>query len=138
MKRFLLISVLVLVGMCIVPIHSWADDRAIALRAKTESKEPRSLFPVSAWIDCPTVYVSFIENPDEATVVITNVESGVSFIENPDEATVVITNVESGESVTESYVTPETVAIPLELSAGSCEIEIYYDDKVFVGEFELE
>ena len=118
MKRFLLISVLVLVGMCIVPIHSWADDRAIALRAKTESKEPRSLFPVSAWIDCRTVYVSFIENPDEATVVITNVESG--------------------ESVTESYVTPETVAIPLELSAGSCEIEIYYDDKVFVGEFELE
>ena len=30
-----------------------------------------------------------------------------------------------------------TVAIPLELSAGSCEIEIYYDDKAFVGEFEL-
>ena len=118
MKRFLLISVLVLVGMYIVPIHSWADDRAIALRAKTENRDIRSLLPVSAWIDCPTVYVSFIENPDEATVVITNVESG--------------------ESVTESYVTPETVAIPLELSAGSCEIEIYYDDKVFVGEFELE
>ena len=119
MKRFLLISVLVLVGMSIIPIHSWADDRRIALRAKTtHGSTPRSLFPVSAWIDCRTVYVSFIENPDEATVVITNVESG--------------------ESVTESYVTPETVAIPLELSAGSCEIEIYYDDKAFVGEFILE
>ena len=118
MKRFLLISVLVLLGMYIIPIHSWADDRSIALRAKTESKEPRSLLPVSAWIDSRTVSVSFMEKPDWATVVITNVETG--------------------ECVTESYTTPETVAIPLELSAGSCEIEIYYDDKAFVGEFILE
>ena len=76
MKRFLLISVLVLLGMYIIPIHSWADDRSIALRAKTESKEPRSLFPVSAWIDSRTVSVSFMEKPDWATVVIT-MEGGV-------------------------------------------------------------
>ena len=118
MRRIILSIVLVLVGMYIIPVRSWADDRQIALRAKTEQGSLRTVFPVSAWIDSRTVSVSFMEKPDEATVVITNVESG--------------------ESVTESYAVPETVAIPLELSAGSCEIEIYYDDKAFVGEFILE
>lgn len=95
-----------------------ADTRDIELRAKTGNRELRSLPPVRAWIDNQTVYVSFLDLPSTATVVITNTENS--------------------ETQTMSFSFPQTVSIPISQESGEeYEIQISYDSKSFVGNFEL-
>ncbi|RHO63792.1 DUF3244 domain-containing protein [Parabacteroides sp. AF48-14] len=92
------------------------DTRDIELRAKYGDKDLRSLLPVRAWIDNQTVYVSFLDSPETATVIITNGENG--------------------ESVTTSFSSLKTVLITLG-DKGKYRIEINYGTEVFEGNFNI-
>ena len=70
-----------------------------------------------AWVDGQMIYVSFWDLPSTATVIITNVESG--------------------ESITKSFLSPETVSVPINNENGTYEIQISYEEKVFTGEYKL-
>lgn len=93
------------------------DTREIELKTKYGDKELRSLLPVRAWIDNQTVYVSFLDSPETATVIITNVKNG--------------------ESVTTSFSSSQTVFIPINNENGTYEIQISYEEMVFTGKYKL-
>ena len=121
MKR---ISFLFLITVCVLTFVSpfllsakVTDTREIELKTKYGDKELRSLPPVRAWIDNQTVYVSFLDSPETATVIITNVKNG--------------------ESVTTSFSSPQTVFIPVSHKDGVYEITVDYAGKSFIGEFEI-
>lgn len=118
LKKLILIFIYVLLATWTLPDLTFAkimDSREIEIRAKEKKNDPRSLFPVRAWIDGQMIFVSFWDLPSTATVIITNVESG--------------------ESVTKSYVSPQTVSVFLK-DKGKYKIEINYDSEIFEGNFE--
>lgn len=93
------------------------NTRQIQIRAQTGSKDTRSMLPVQAWSENQTVYVTFLDMPNTATVTI--VSTTGSYCR------------------TEAYQSPETVSLTVG-EAGTFEIEISYESKVYVGKFELE
>lgn len=120
LKKLILIFIYVLLATWTLPDLTFAkimDSREIEIRAKEKKNDPRSLFPVRAWVDGQMIYVSFWDLPSTATVIITNVESG--------------------ESITKSFLSPETVSVPINNENGTYEIQISYEEKVFTGEYKL-
>lgn len=90
------------------------DTRKIELRIKAEKKDVRSIFPVNAWLDGQTVYISFYGQPEIVSVVITDMKGEV-----------VVANTSRS---------PQTISIPVN-KAGKYQIEIHVDSKVFTGAF---
>ena len=95
------------------------DTKDIELEAKTKGKDSRSILPVRAWFDNQTVYVSFMDIPSSATVIISDLIGGEQLIEN--------------------YVSPTTVTIPLipTQNVTPFEIVILCGGYEYSGEFEL-
>ena len=95
------------------------DTKDIELEAKTKGKDSRSILPVRAWLDNQTVYVSFMDIPSSATVIISDLIGGEQLIEN--------------------YVSPTTVTIPLipTQNVTPFEIVILCGGYEYSGEFEL-
>lgn len=93
------------------------NTREIELRIEAEKKGIRSMFPVNAWLDGQTVYISFYDQPQAVSVIITDMDEDV-FV-----------------STTFSY--PQVITIPV-CKAGKYQIEIHVDSKVYTGVFELE
>ena len=119
LKKLVLIFIYVLLATWTLPDLAFAkimDSREIEIRAKEEKNNPRSLFPVRAWVDEQVVCVSFMEAAEVATVIVTNTKNG--------------------EIITHIYSSPEIVSVPL--SGGMYEIEISYGSKSFAGNFEIE
>lgn len=120
LKKLILIFIYVLLATWTLPDLTFAkimDSREIEIRAKEKKNDPRSLLPVRVWVDGQMIYVSFWDLPSTATVIITNVESG--------------------ESITKSFLSPETVSVPINNENGTYEIQISYEEKVFTGEYKL-
>ena len=120
LKKLILIFIYVLLATWTLPDLTFAkimDSREIEIRAKEKKNDPRSLLPMRAWVDGQMIYVSFWDLPSTATVIITNVESG--------------------ESITKSFLSPETVSVPINNENGTYEIQISYEEKVFTGEYKL-
>lgn len=119
LKKLILIFIYVSLATWALPNFAFAkimDSREIEIRAKEEKNNPRSLFPVRAWVDKHVVCVSFIEVAKVATVIVTNTKNG--------------------EVTTNIYSSPEIVSVLL--SDGMYKIEIRYGSKSFVGKFEIE
>lgn len=112
---FIVISLFSVLAICDQVSAKVTDSREIELRAKIRQKDPRSISPVRAWIDNQTVYVSFLDLPSTATVVITNVETG--------------------GSVTKSLSFQKMLSVSLE-EKGKYRIDINYDSEFFEGNFE--
>lgn len=99
---------------------SYAEDdpmERIIIEESHDQERTRSVCPVEAWRQGTFVYVSFYSG----SVV----------------ATVSITNIQNGEVITNVYQSPQTVSIPVYGGSGVYKIEIYYDSKGFIGDFEL-
>lgn len=120
LKKLILIFVYVLLSTCVMPDLVFAkvmDSRDIKIRAKTETNIPRSILPVRAYVDGQTVYVSFYELPEEATVTVVASQSGLA--------------------IKKVYQSPQAISISVE-EVGEFQIEISYGPKAFIGDFVLE
>lgn len=120
LKKLVLIFIYVLLATWTLPDLAFAkimDSREIEIRAKEEKNNPRSLFPVRAWVDGNTIYVTFYELPSTATVTIIKMQNG--------------------NDMTTTYQSPQTISLFLD-ELGEYEILISYNSKEFVGNFDLE
>lgn len=93
-----------------------ADTQEIELLTETEKNDVRSIYPVHALLDGQTVYILFHDQPETASVAITNME-GEAILAN-------------------TYPSPQTISIPF-YKPGKYQIEIHLGSKVFTGTFEL-
>lgn len=90
-----------------------AED--IQLKGSRDDVDYRSITPVRAYLDGTDVYVSFLDNPEKVTVIITDaegllVEEVVAF-------------------------SPQTIQVPISKESGSYKIEIIYGDVCLFGVF---
>lgn len=119
LRKLILIFIYVLLATWTLPNLVSAkimNTHEIEILAKEEKNDPRSLFPVRAWVDEHVVCVSFMEVAEVVTVIVTNTKNG--------------------EVSTTIHSSPKIVSVPL--SGGMYEIEISYGSKSFIGDFEIE
>lgn len=117
MRKTFFLLLCVLVGFS--AFSKATDSREIDLRAKQSDQEAlRCILPVRASLDGNTLLVEFFSSPQEVTVKISSLENQ--------------------EVITEVYIAPELIRMPITGKSGNYSLDIIYEDTHLSGEFLIE